>query len=276
MMSNKIINIIVLNKMFIRNINNEYLKKALNDLMEIKPDLKNDKIFNQSIKRIELDDTLKEDLKEANEIYQDVLKNLKESEDLLKITREHLKIVKERTLNLNIEIQDVTSASNKLKIDNLNIDNKYHQKDINIMNNIKQNDIDHLKNIEENINISSNIKKSIWDISWLEPFINFIHNHSSLILTIGGGLIVGGAWYFNNIGYINIGSILSRLGINIFTNANQLTSIPSFNTAERSNKPLHSSSSEITHGFFRQLGIKVLELLDVIIEKMKDKRLKYK
>jgi hypothetical protein len=38
----------------------------------------------------------------------------------------------------------------------------------------------------------------------------------------------------------------------------------------------HNHQVAVTaHGFFRQLGTKILEILDIYIEKMKDKRQKY-
>lgn len=48
-------------------------------------------------------------------------------------------------------------------------------------------------------------------------YLDFMHNHSTLVLTIGSGLVIGGMWYMNNVGAINIGSLLTRLGIQIFS-----------------------------------------------------------
>lgn len=85
---------------------------------------------------------------------------------------------------------------------------------------------------------------------------------------------MGGIWYLNNVGIINIGSLLTRLGIQIFTgngNNNQNNVQPPPITL-----PTTSNESEIGRGFFRQLGQKVLTLLDVFIENLKNKKQKYK
>ena len=115
-----------------------------------------------------------------------------------------------------------------------------------------------------------------------------MHNHSTLVLTIGSGLVMGGMWYMNNIGYINIGSLLTRLGIQIFSgtsaqNSGSIT-IPGFSPSESTGN-IHrnqvvegnnNEASEIGRGFFRQLGEKVLKLIDALIVKMESKQQKYK
>jgi hypothetical protein len=83
---------------------------------------------------------------------------------------------------------------------------------------------------------------------------------------------MGGMWYMNNIGYLNIGSLLSRLGITIWAGKTGAT-------IERGLENVVAKSNEnnnITRGFFRQLGERVLEIIDIYIEKMKEKRQKYK
>lgn len=81
----------------------------------------------------------------------------------------------------------------------------------------------------------------------------------------------------NSVGIINIGSLLAKLGITIFSgnssqNSNMLTRPIEITQPISQNQ----SNNEIGRGFFRQLGQKVLELIDIYIERMKDKRQNYK
>ena len=81
--------------------------------------------------------------------------------------------------------------------------------------------------------------------------------------------------------------MLARLGITIFSNngnnqnanlqpsnlSNSNIELPS--SMEVSNR-LNTLESQVSHGFFRQLGKKVLEILDIYIEKMKSRKQSYK
>jgi hypothetical protein len=104
-----------------------------------------------------------------------------------------------------------------------------------------------------------------------------MYNHSTLIFTVSSGMLLGGILFLNSFGYINIGSLLTRLGINLFnTNSN----IPQ-STSTTSN-PIHitienpqNNERQISSGFFRELGKKLLVVIDLYIEKLKDKRQKY-
>jgi hypothetical protein len=102
-----------------------------------------------------------------------------------------------------------------------------------------------------------------------------MHNHSTLIFTVGSGILLGGILYLNSFGYINIGSLLSRIGINLFN-----TNIPQ--SSSTNVNPIHitidntgNNTREVASGFFRELGKKLLVVIDLYIEKLKDKRQKY-
>lgn len=79
--------------------------------------------------------------------------------------------------------------------------------------------------------------------------------------------------------YINIGALLTRLGIRIFANNNSNQIPQTVNTSPiviNNIIPSGNTNRSIGQGFFRQLGVKVLELLEVFIENMKNKKQKYK
>jgi hypothetical protein len=86
-------------------------------------------------------------------------------------------------------------------------------------------------------------------------------------------------WYINSRG-INVGAILSNLGLNIYSNLWGKDSLVPSNISTTNlelplSEPINNQNIISTHGFFRQLGKKLLEMLDLYIEKMKDKRQKY-
>lgn len=276
---------IKLNKNFKREINNEYLRKTLKELLSqntntnLDQDIK-DKLINlNNISNIPKKETV---------VYEDIIKNLEESEKMLNLVKDNLKIAKKQSLDITLELKNNIKDIQEVKVDELNkgLNNVRDLNDLNTKSKLNK------TTIEDNIsqydpNISKIKSNNIFDIEWLQPFIDFIHNHSSLVLTIGGGLIMGGMWYMNNVGYINIGSMLTRLGITIFSeNVNNQNSNLQQSNLSNSNIELPSSmevsnrlntlESQVSHGFFRQLGKKVLEILDVYIEKMKNKKQGYK
>ena len=268
-----------LNKVFIRGINNAYLKKALGDLTELNVNkFKLDKDINIALEKIN-NIEIQQSIKQEPLIYEDILKNLEESENLLNKVKDNLNIAKENSFNITLKVEDINNTVKNDKIINLNNKKNYY-KDDNL--NLELNKQDNLSLDTNNDNIQNSIytvKKGIFDVEWLKPFIDFIHNHSSLVLTIGGGLIMGGMWYMNNVGYINIGSMLTRLGIKIFSNNSNISNnnieLPSIQSIEVENR-LNVLENQVGHGFFRQLGVKLLEILDVYIEKIKNKKQSYK
>lgn len=85
----------------------------------------------------------------------------------------------------------------------------------------------------------------------------------------------------NNVGYINIGSLLTRLGIQIFSPAastisNSAPSITLSSEGSSRVNQINNDATEIGRGFFRQLGEKVLKLIDALIIKLESKQQKYK
>lgn len=270
---NKNINII-----FKRHINNDRLKDFLFDLSidrkyyNIKGKVNNDDLINSINK---LNDKKNVIIDKTELDFSNIEQNLKESERLLNTIEKEFSKIKGNNNKIDIEVKEVKIKSDNINIKDLNNQNNLNQDFIKKQEILNQDNTIIQENLDYSNKITSNINKSIWDISWLEPFMNFMKVNSSLILTIGGGIIIGGMWYFNNMGYINIGSLLTRLGIRLFANTPQIQ--PTTNTIEIRNVPVQpNTANEIGHGFFRQLGVKVLELIDIFIEKMKDKRQKYK
>lgn len=269
-------------KIFKRNINNTFLKNTLKELLSIKNNnTELDTKIENNLFQMQMGD-IKNVTKENFIVYEDIQKNLEESEKLLNNVHEKLKITKATVSNLNIKIENIDNIAEKSKINNLNNNLSFH-KDNNIMlEGSKKNQMDINLNNEYLENTALNIKKSIFDISWLQPFLDFMHNHSTVVLTIGSGLIMGGMWYMNNVGIINIGSLLSRLGIQIFSSNPEMLSQSVAAPSAYSTPLVVDTETEAriarleSSSFFRQLGKKMLSLLDVLIERLKDKRQKYK
>jgi uncharacterized protein YqgV (UPF0045/DUF77 family) len=277
---------ILLIKIHKREINTDVLYNAMQKIQ-------NNPIMQQgkSIKKedfIEKMAKLKEKIEIKNETksYETIQENLNESLRIMKELNANFKILKEKSLNIDIKVEEKLDTIDKINIDKLNINNKGLQ-DIKIIDKKLNNNYIDLEQVDqEAIKISKNIKKGIFDIEWLQPFLDFMHNHSTLVLTIGSGLVMGGMWYMNNVGYINIGNLLTRLGIQIFSptaqnNPNSAPSIALSSETPRVN-PIgtvageSNDASSIGRGFFRQLGEKVLKLIEALIVKLESKQQKYK
>lgn len=266
-------------KTFKRLINNEHLKATLIDMSQNRKfniEGKSKVEVNEALSKLEL----KQNMKQDPIMYDDIIKNLQESEFYLNNVKDKLKIAKEKHLNITIELKDNEKNIKNIKLDGLNKELK-NIRDINtddeiILNNSKI-ITDKMEIYQEKI---SNVKKGLFDFEWLNVIIDFMKSHSSLILTISSGLIIGGMWYVNSRG-IDLGAMLGRLGLSIYSNFSGNTM--SHSNISNTNIELPSSVSSTTqnqvavtaHGFFRQLGVKILEILDIYIEKMKDKRQKY-
>ena len=278
-MNNK--NYISLNKISKRFINTTTLKEILSDLAinknfyNLKGKINNSDLTNHYNKLLEKN--IKIDKKEFD--YTNIEQNLKESEQLLNKVSEEFNKVKGNMQKIDIEVKEVNVKSDNMVIDNLNSLNKTNQKSIESNNLQEINKEDSIEKVNNVFTIEPSYKKSMYEIEWLQPFFDFMHNHSTLVLTIGSGLIMGGMWYLNNVGYINIGSLLTRLGIRIFSNNNTNQTPQIINTSPiviNNIIPSENRERAIGQGFFRQLGVKVLELLDIFIENMKNKKQKYK
>jgi hypothetical protein len=153
-----------LNKVFIREINNKYLKKALGDLTELNLDKFNyDKDITKALKKIE-DIEVTNTIKEAPVIYGDILKNLEESEKLLNNVKDNLNIAKENSLNITLELKDNVKNIKDIKIDGLNKEFK-NIRDINNADINTKKDIDILNiDIQNNIETSNKFKKDLFNI----------------------------------------------------------------------------------------------------------------
>ena len=153
-----------INKLFKRNINNEYLKKALGDLTELNLDkFKYDKDITKALEKIE-DIEAYNTIKETPVIYEDILKNLEESEKILDNVKDNLNIAKENSLNITLELKDNVKNIKDIKIEGLNKELK-NTRDINTNNEII---LDNEKIIIDKTDIYKekilNVKKSMFDI----------------------------------------------------------------------------------------------------------------
>lgn len=283
-MSNKKINILI--KIYKRNINTDVLYNAMqkiqnNTILQQAKSIKKEEMLEKMAKLKE-----KVEIKKDIKSYETIQENLNESLRIMKELNKNFKNIKEKSINIEIKVEDTQNIIKQDKIDNLN-NNINYNKDVKANLEITINNKNQILENNETIDItSSKLNKSIFDIDWLQPFLDFMHNHSTLVLTIGSGLVMGGMWYMNNIGYINIGSLLTRLGISIFApnssqNSGSITMPGSSNSGiitipSVSNSGNTPNSEEIGRGFFRQLGEKVLKLIDALIVKLESKQQKYK
>lgn len=274
-MTYKKISIKCINIIYKRHINTDKLQELMSQILKNKT-LENTKNVNEFLEKM---NKLKEkiEVKIETKNYETIQDQLKESINEIRHLREQFKNIREKSINIDIKVEEKLEKLDKIKLEELNINNKSLQ-DIKIIDKKLGDNYGALEKVDEIvIKNSENIKKSIFEIEWLQPFFDLMNNHSTLVLTIGSGLIMGGMWYLNNVGYINIGSLLTRLGINIFANNNN-NSIPQAASTSPIviNNVIENTERSIGQRFFRQLGVKVLELLDVFIEKMKNKQQKYK
>lgn len=280
-MNNKIINLY--NKLniitFKRYINNEHLIATLKDMSQNRKfniEGKSNTNINDALDKIEIKTIYKQD----PYIYDDIVENLKESELLLGNIKNKLKLAKEKSLDITLDVDNINKDVKNVKILNLN-NKKDFYKDNN--SNLELNKQDNLGLEANNENIQNtifNVKKGIFDFDWFHTFIDFMKSNSSLILTISSGLIIGSMWYVNSRG-IDVGAMLGRLGLNIYSNLSGSSVSHSNISNTNLELPLsatttHNHQVAVTaHGFFKQLGSKILEILEIYIEKMKDKRQKY-
>jgi uncharacterized protein YqgV (UPF0045/DUF77 family) len=275
-------------KVYKRNINTE----ALYNLMER---INNNKTLQKATKNVSKEEFLEKmnKLKEKAEVkietksYETIQENLNESLRVMKELNAIFEKIKEKSMKIDIKIEKEQELIQENKLDTLNKGLKNIRELTVDQNNILKGDNTLIKDAEEFKNSASFIRKSILDVEWLQPFLDFMHNHSTLVLTIGSGLVMGGMWYMNNVGYINIGSLLTRLGIQIFSPAAQNSpqmSAPSITLSSETPRVNSigtvagesNEASSIGRGFFRQLGEKVLKLIDALIVKLESKQQKYK
>ncbi len=221
-MNNKKSLVINLCKIYKRHINTELLRRVLLDLatdkefFNIKGKVSVDDLTNASNK---LNNKIKIDKKDLD--FTNIETNLKESERLLNEVNSKFQEIKGKNAKMDVEIKEIKIKSDDINIDNLNNNNKLNQNYLKEQNMIQQDNILNQESIESVQKNASTIRKSILDVEWLQPFLEFMNNHSTLVLTIGSGIVMGGMWYMNNTGMINIGSLLTRLGIQIFSGSAQ-------------------------------------------------------
>jgi hypothetical protein len=153
-----------LNKVFIREINNEYLKKALSDLTNLNINkFKLDKDINIALEKVN-DLESQQAIKQVPLIYEDILKNLEESEKILNNVKDNLNIAKENSLNITLELKDNINNIKDIKVDGLNKEFK-NIRDINNADINTKKDIDILNiDIQSNIETSNKFKKDLFNI----------------------------------------------------------------------------------------------------------------
>ena len=279
---NKSFIINIINKKYVRNINTD-------KLYELMYKMQNNEVLQKATKNVNNNEFIEKmnKLKEKVNIeidkknYESIQEQLKDSYQEMKSIREQFKVIKEKSFNVAIEIKEEKEILQENKLDTLN----KGLKNIRELNEDDKIILEKTKIINDNtdiyINKISNSKKSIFDVEWLQPFLDFMNNHSTLVLTIGSGLVMGGMWYMNNVGMINIGNLLTRLGIQIFSGLSQNTNGETnrdnieITIPQQLNQATNTDRQAVT-GFFRQLGEKVLKLIDIYIERMKEKTQKYK
>jgi len=268
----------ILLKTYKRNINTKVLREALFD-MNISSTSNKSENIKEDLCKLETLEVKAESIVNHNIIHEDILTNIYESEKILENLREDLDLVKKTQLNLNIKVEEVAVSNEKKILINLNEKVGFFNEERAFGKNILNDNENFIDTINERSHSINNINKSLWDLPWLQPFFDFIHNHSTLVFTVGGGMLLGGVLFLSNFGYINIGSLLTRIGINLFS-SNTATVPQPINSSPINiniqNPNSENNVREISSGFFRQLGKKLLEVIDLYIEKLKDGRAKYK
>lgn len=265
----------ILLKTYKRYINTKVLREALVDMNISSASNKLENIKDNLFKLETIE--VKTETKPDTTVYEDVLQNIRESENYLEIVRENLVLTKKNQLNLEIKVVEVKDLNGKEVINNLNDKTVFFRDEKSLLENVPKDNVDTINFMNKNNEIIVNTNKSIWDISWLQPFFDFMHNHSTLVFTVGGGMLLGGMLFLTNFGYINIGSLVARLGLNLFnTSLPQQVSNPLPPSINITVENPQNNVREISSGFFRELGKKLLVVIDLYIEKLKDNRLKYK
>ena len=146
-------------KIYIRNINNEFLIKTLEDMSKYNnKNIDLDKNINNSLLKLESNKLIN---KQEPIVYDNILKNIEESEKLLANIRENLKIVKKNNYNLSIEVKNIENEAAKIKVDNLNNTTDYYRDNNKSIDILKKDNLD----LDETINLTqetiSNVKKNI-------------------------------------------------------------------------------------------------------------------
>lgn len=268
-------------KTYKRYINTKVLREALSDMTASSTTSKSQKL-KEDIFRLDTMQAKTETIEKNNQVHEDILTNIQESENLLRNLREDLDLIKKTQLNLNIKVEKVETIHTEKIIDNLNDKTQYFSEKRNFMEINVEDALNFTSNDNTSINLANNIRKSVFDISWLQPFADFMHNHSTLVFTVGGGMLLGGILFLSNFGPINIGSLLARIGISLFGASSNSSIVQPVNsnpihiTIESSNISPENNTRQISSGFFKELGKKLLEMIDLYIEKLKDGRTKYK
>lgn len=155
----------IINKKLIRKINTGLLAEAMQRM-------ESNKILKEASKSVKNEDYMEKmnKLKEKVEMkvnikkHETIQENLNESLSIMKELNANFKNIKDKSLNIEVKIEDTRDIIKKDKIENLNIENKYHQQDIKNVDNIKKNDIQYLEDINQIDNTINNSKKSILEV----------------------------------------------------------------------------------------------------------------
>jgi hypothetical protein len=146
-----------------RNINTKVLREALFDMASSSASNKSENIKDNLFKLETIE--VKTETKPDNTVYEDVLQNIRESENYLKIVRENLVLTKKNQLNLDIKVEEVKDFNGKEVINNLN-DKTIYFKDEHSFIEITSKDVtNYSNNTSTALDIASNIRKGILDIS---------------------------------------------------------------------------------------------------------------
>lgn len=195
--------------------------------------------------------------KESND-WSKIFEMQRESFALLKDWSANLKI-NNKILQTKIEISNEFIINEKIIqensvdiLDNLSI---LKDKELKSLNHDLYNSINNINDLKSTTNINIG--------EWFNYIANVFTGNIPLVVTIGTSIMVGGFYLFNE-NYLNLSSILGRLGITAFQNVirteNQVQ-IPV-------TIPNSINTNIIKSTFFKSLGERVLKLLDTLIERL--------
>lgn len=151
-------------KMYKRNINTEVLYNAMQKMQNNPIIQQTQSIQNEEF--LEKMEKLKEkiEIKSNTKSYETIQENINESLKIMKELNSNFKKIKEKSLNIDIKIQNEDKKIDKIDIDILNVKNKYYQ-DNKIIDEMLVEKYDKVKDINEKIlENRHSIKKSIFDI----------------------------------------------------------------------------------------------------------------
>jgi hypothetical protein len=249
-------------------------KRYISDLTEFKNLLED---INNSNRKI-----LKKNNVEPNPILDNKYKECTKIEEITyktDIETEKLEGIIENIKETNFIIDRIKFINDNIKLKNNNIEVEVIEK--NILN--EDNNIDILNTIDNNI-IIENIKKddvisakealkNSMNTSFFTDITNFIYNLPDMLntpgrivlFTIGAGIVIGGTYYFGS----TIKEFIFKK--NTYTNAQPIQIQTPINITI---PQIQTESINENQTFFKQVGERIIKLLDILINKYQFKKYK--